>query len=91
MPDPKYVHIKISDIPEKFFTEYNLGGRDRKGWIYFEIWKGCYGLPQAGILVNDLICSHHLTEGFYEAVSTPGSGATNGVPSNSASSLTTLA
>ncbi len=37
MPDPEYVHIKISDIPDKFFTEYNLGGRDRKDWIYFEI------------------------------------------------------
>ncbi len=31
MPDPEYVRIKISDTPDKFFTEYNLGGRDRKG------------------------------------------------------------
>ncbi len=45
MPNPEYVRIKISDIPDEFFTEYNLGGRDHKGWIYFEIWKGCYGLP----------------------------------------------
>ncbi len=72
MPDPEYVRIKISDIPDTFFTEYNLGGRDCDGWIYFEIWKGCYGLPQAGILANDLLCSHLLTEGFYEAASTPG-------------------
>jgi hypothetical protein len=49
MPDPKYVCIKISYTLDKFFTEYNLGGRDCEGWIYFEIWKGCYGLPQAGI------------------------------------------
>jgi hypothetical protein len=72
MPDPEYVRIKISDILDKFFTEYNLGGRDRNGWIYFEIWKGCYGLPQAGILANDLICPLLLTEGFYEAASMPG-------------------
>ncbi len=37
MLDPEYVHIKISDIPDKFFTEYNLGGHDREGLIYFEI------------------------------------------------------
>jgi hypothetical protein len=72
MPNPEYVHIKISDIPDKFLTEYNLSGRDREGWIYFEIRKGCYRLPQAGILANDLLCSHLLTEGFYEAASTPG-------------------
>jgi hypothetical protein len=70
MPDPEYVRIKISDILDKFFTEYNLGGRDRNGWIYFEIGKGCYELPQAGILANDLLCSRLLTEGFYEAAST---------------------
>jgi hypothetical protein len=72
MPDPEYHCIKISDIPDKFFTEYNLGSGDREGWIYFEIQKGCYGLPQAGILANDLLCSHLLIEGFYEAASTPG-------------------
>jgi hypothetical protein len=72
MPDPEYVRIKISDIPDEFFMEYNLGGRDRNGWIYFEIRKGYYGLPQAGILANDLLRSRLLTEGFYEAASTPG-------------------
>ncbi len=72
MPNPEYVRIKISDIFDEFFMEYNLGGRDHKGWVYFEIWKGCYGLPQAGILANDLLHSRLLTEGFYEAASTPG-------------------
>jgi hypothetical protein len=78
MPDHEYVRIKISDIPDEFFTEFNLGGRDHDGWIYFEIRKGCYGLPQAGIL----------------AMKQPprrASGATNGIPSNFASSSTTLA
>jgi hypothetical protein len=55
MPDPKYVCIKLSNIPEEFIKEYNLSGRDRDGWIYFEICQGCYGLPQAGILANDLL------------------------------------
>ncbi len=55
MPDPEYVCIKLSDIPDKFIKEYNLSGRDQDGWIYFEIRQGCYGLPQAGILANNLL------------------------------------
>ncbi len=55
MPDPEYVQIKITDIPEEFIGEYNLAGRGRDGWIYFEICQGCDGLPQASILANDLL------------------------------------
>jgi hypothetical protein len=45
MPDPEYVRIKITDIPAEFIEEYKLAGTDRDGWIYFEIRRGCYGLP----------------------------------------------
>jgi len=72
MPEPEYVCIKLADIPDEFISEYNLSGRDRDGWIHFEIRQGCYGLPQAGILANDLLRSRLVTEGFYEAASTPG-------------------
>ncbi len=53
MPDPEYVRIKMTDIPDEFIEEYNLIGRDRDGWVYFEIRQGCYGLPQSGILANN--------------------------------------
>ncbi len=72
MPKPKYVCIKILDIPDKFIDEYKLTGLDCIGWIYFKIRQGCYGLPQAGILVNDLLRSHLEAKGFYEAASTLG-------------------
>ncbi len=72
MPNPEYVCIKIADIPNKFIKEYNLAGTNRNGWIYFEICQGCYGLPQAGILANDLLCSRLVAEGFYEAAFTSG-------------------
>ncbi len=49
MPDPKYVHIEIADIPAEFIEEYNIQGCNRDRWIYFEICQGCYGLSQAGI------------------------------------------
>ncbi len=65
MPNPEYVCIKITDIPAEFIDKYKLAGRDRNGWTYFEIRQGCYGLPQAGILVaNDLLRSSLLAEGY---------------------------
>ena len=72
MPDPEYVRIKISDIPAEFIEEYNLTGKDRDGWIYFEIRQGCYGLPQAGILANNLLRTHLKAKGYYEVATTPG-------------------
>ncbi len=55
MPKPEYICIKILDIPQEFINEYKLTGLDRDRWIYFEIRQGCYSLPQAGILVNNLL------------------------------------
>jgi hypothetical protein len=38
MVDPKYVCIKITDIPKEFILEYDLAGKeDHNRWIYFEI------------------------------------------------------
>jgi hypothetical protein len=72
MPKPEYVCIKILDIPQEFIDEYKLTGLDRDGWIYFEIRQGCYSLPQAGILANNLHLSCLEAKDFYEATSTPG-------------------
>ncbi len=72
MPKPKYMRIKILVIPQEFINKYKLIGLDRDGWIYFKILQGCYGLPQAGILANDILQSRLKAKGFYEAASTPG-------------------
>eukprot|EP00804_Cyclotella_cryptica_P024750 CCRYP_001720-RA/>CCRYP_001720-RA protein AED:0.46 eAED:0.46 QI:0/-1/0/1/-1/0/1/0/67 len=37
---PEYIKIKLSDIPQKFITEYNLMHNVHNGWVYFEIRKG---------------------------------------------------
>ncbi len=71
--DPKYIRINITDIPKEFILEYDLAGKeDHNGWIYFEIYCGCYRLPQAGILANDLLCGRLEKEGYYEVTTTPG-------------------
>jgi hypothetical protein len=73
MEDPEYVRIIITDIPEEFILEYGLAGlEDKNRWIYFEIRRGCYGLPQAGILANNLLRGRLEEEDYYEAHSTPG-------------------
>jgi hypothetical protein len=73
MVDPEYIHIKITDISKEFILEYGLAGKeDHNGWIYFEIQCGCYGLPQAGILANNLLCGRLEKEGYYETATTPG-------------------
>jgi hypothetical protein len=72
MPDPEYIRIKIADILAEFIEEYNLQGCNHDRWIYLKIRQGCYGLPQAGILANNLLQSRLLAEGYYKVDSTPG-------------------
>ena len=68
----KYVRIKLSDIPQEFIEEYNLTQSVQNGWIYFEILRGCYGLPQSGRLANDLLRTRLEKAGYYKAATTPG-------------------
>ena len=49
---PEYVKIQLSKIPEEFIKEYNLTNLVHKGWVNFKIRRGCYGLPQSGMLGN---------------------------------------
>ena len=48
MERSEYVRIKFSDIPQEFIEEYDLSKALKNGWIYFEILRGGYGLPQSG-------------------------------------------
>ena len=52
--------MRIYLIPQELIDLYNLGDKvkyDAKGvgYVYTEIRKGMYGLPQAGILSNKLL------------------------------------
>ena len=42
------------------------------GWVYYEVVCGCYGLPQAGKLANDLLRKRLDKASYYEAATTPG-------------------
>ncbi len=52
----EYVHINIGNIPDEINVEYNLKDKvTSDGHVYVEIQKGMYGLPQAGILAQELL------------------------------------
>ncbi len=56
MERPEYMRLKLSDLPHDFVDMYNLTkiAQDNDN-IYIKIQKGMYGLPQAGILAQQLL------------------------------------
>ena len=50
------MHINQTLVPEEIFQDYQLYYKvDEYGYLYVEICKGMYSLPQAGILTNKLL------------------------------------
>eukprot|EP00970_Alexandrium_tamarense_P007415 scaffold1352_cov72-Alexandrium_tamarense.AAC.1 len=44
----EYLRIRLSDIPQEVITEYGLLNKvAADGYVYLEVRKGMYGLPQA--------------------------------------------
>lgn len=69
----EYVKIKIDDIPEEIIVEYNLEEKvTPDGYIYVEIQKGMYGLPQAGILAQELLEKRLNEHGYSQSRAVPG-------------------
>eukprot|EP00804_Cyclotella_cryptica_P013268 CCRYP_007040-RA/>CCRYP_007040-RA protein AED:0.41 eAED:0.41 QI:0/0/0/1/1/1/2/0/513 len=63
---PEYVRIRIDDIPQEFIDKYDLTHHVRDGWVSFQIIKGVYGLPQSGILANNLLETRLNAAGYYQ-------------------------
>jgi hypothetical protein len=60
----EYMVINLSSLPQETIDKYNLIelSHDRK--VYIEIQKGIYGLPQAGILANELLQRNLAKDGY---------------------------
>jgi hypothetical protein len=70
---PEYIRMKITDIPEEIILEYNL--RDivtEDGSIYIMAIRGMYGLPQAGLLANELLEKRLNEDGYFQSKLVPG-------------------
>jgi hypothetical protein len=75
MPNPEYMRLQLNIIPKEIIVAYNLREfATPGGWVYIEIRKGMYGLPQASILVlaNQLLEKRLAAKGYYQCQHTPG-------------------
>ena len=68
----EYMHIKIDLVPQAFIDENNLQDTIYNGYLYMEIRRGMYGLPQVGMLANKLLKKHLAPHGYYEVPHTSG-------------------
>jgi hypothetical protein len=64
------MRLPLAIVPQEIIDEYNLAPLVYKGFVYIEICKGMYGLPQVGILANQL--------GITNVGTHPDYGVTNG-------------
>ena len=67
----EYVNIKIDGIPAEFIEEYYLLIFTKNGWVYFEIVRGCYGLPKSVKFSNNLLRTRLTKAGYFESAMTP--------------------
>ena len=68
----KYMKIPLALFPEWTKKQYNLDTHIWDRFVFLEIWRAVWGLPQAGILANKLLRKWLKSHGYYECVNTPG-------------------
>jgi hypothetical protein len=69
----KYMRLKLSNIPKEIQIEYKLGEiTTSDGYVYCEIRKGMYGLPQAGIIAQELLQERLAKVGYHQSKIVPG-------------------
>jgi hypothetical protein len=69
---PEYIRIPVKLIPQEIIDNYKLTPLIYRDYIYVEINKGMYGLPQAGLLANKLLARRLAKYGYFQAEHTPG-------------------
>eukprot|EP00804_Cyclotella_cryptica_P028183 CCRYP_011053-RC/>CCRYP_011053-RC protein AED:0.33 eAED:0.33 QI:0/0/0/1/0/0/2/0/415 len=66
------MRIPIKIIPDHIIDQYHLRKKVKNRYVYMEIRRAMYGLPQAGILANKLLKQRLAKHGYYKVVHTPG-------------------
>ena len=62
----EYMKIALTDIPKEFIDAYDLNSKALNGYVYLEIQRGMYGLPQAGRIAYDLLKKRLAKHGYFE-------------------------
>ena len=64
--------MKLSDFPESVIFHYNLSEKATPdGFVYVAIKRGMYGLPQSGILAQELLETRLNAHGYHQSKITP--------------------
>jgi hypothetical protein len=64
--------INLASLPQETIEKYDLNELAQDGKFYIEIQKGMYGLPQAGILANELLQRNLAQDGYRPTTHTHG-------------------
>jgi hypothetical protein len=64
--------MPLSLFPSWTREQYNLEKHAKNGFVYIELHRVVWGLPQAGILANELLHKQLLPHGYYKCKHTPG-------------------
>ena len=67
----EYMHIPIGMFPVWTINQYDLLTKVVQGYVYLEMRRAVWGLPQAGILANKLLRKRLAPKGYYECKQTP--------------------
>jgi hypothetical protein len=69
----KYMRLKLSDVPEDVIKHYRLLDIAMlDGYINWEIHQGMYGLPQAGIIAQELLAKWLKEHRYFQSKTTLG-------------------
>jgi hypothetical protein len=68
----EYMRMPLDLFPDNIVNHYNLRRKAKNGFVYMEIQKGMYRLPQARILANKLLKKWLALHGYFEQPHTPG-------------------
>jgi hypothetical protein len=75
MPMMRYepMQLKLSDLPEDVIAHYHLLNiATPNGYIYYKTRQGMYGLPQVGIIAQELLANRLKEHRYNQSKTTPG-------------------
>ena len=67
---PEYLRISSKFLPQHIVVKNNLQQYLHNGSILFEVNKGMYGLPQAGLLAQNRLIHHLAAHGYHQTTTT---------------------
>ena len=67
----KYMRMKLTDFPVHVQQQYNIHAHSKNGYVYLEIRRSIYVLPQEGKLGNEYLRDKLRPHGYYEVIQTP--------------------